>query len=600
MSLTFSDICNDLKTFLESICRTCSRIDNGEGQLQFKRIFAVVEESQSLFINEASEHHVSDEIKDVYDELLLWKLNIKPNDGLPQQICHDCLERLKGVKHFHNLCIDTQTLLQSYINHVDTLLESGSLGRLSPRGESVKSESRISPGPGLFNPEDLVEESPETPERAALTLNSPQLSPKSQLSPRYNKEVVYAESSMGTPPPLFDELNTEPIDMETMEYLKAESDPEMKLNSTLQSAPSEDILHPLNFISSSEDEDSEAGTVTDTETDAMSYDSNYAPRQSLQCKICMAIFPKRGLLKEHRSRMHPQEKPYICNICSKGFKSNFLLSQHKHKHSRLDSIKCEQCSKSFRSQLHLQRHNKNFHLTSTFTCHICNEKFENYTQMRFQYHVRQHGEKRFQCQFCEKSFHQKIHQINHERTHTKEQPFCCDVCGKRYRQQTACREHMLTHTDPTPFKCSICQKGFTQRSSLRLHLRGHSNHNKKPIFNCDLCGQSFTKESHFEWHKLNHKTYSTESKNSFGLENQTHINAHGIPHKMFYCKFCDKSFQKQQLLLLHERQYHGNMVEEEGDSESGHLYHSHFNLDRVLPHRTEGNFDKDILSLFTT
>lgn len=76
MSLTFSDICNDLKTFLESICRTCSRIDNGEGQLQFKRIFAAVEESQSVFINEASELHVNDEIKDVYDELLLWKLNV--------------------------------------------------------------------------------------------------------------------------------------------------------------------------------------------------------------------------------------------------------------------------------------------------------------------------------------------------------------------------------------------------------------------------------------------------------------------------------------------------------------------------------------------
>lgn len=47
-------------------------------------------------------------------------------------------------------------------------------------------------------------------------------------------------------------------------------------------------------------------------------------------------------------------------------------------------------------------------------------------------------------------------------------------------------------------------------------------------------------------------------------------------HKIFYCKFCDKSFQKQQLLLLHERQCHGNIVEEERDSESGHLYHSHF------------------------
>ncbi|XP_036337992.1 zinc finger protein 2 homolog isoform X1 [Rhagoletis pomonella] len=594
MSLTFSDICNDLKTFLESICRTCSRIDNGDGQLQFKRIFDITVEPLVTFSEDGEGFQASEEFKDVYNELLFWKLNIKPNDGLPQQICHDCFERLNGVKHFRNLCLDTQTLLQSYINHVDTLLESGSLGRLSPRGESLKSESRNSPAPLLFNPDDLVEESPETPER----LTSPQNSPNSQSlyqSPRYNKEIVYAESSMGTPPPLFDEMNTEPIDMETLEYLKAESDPETKQHPVQSLDPTPDILHPLNFISSSEDEDTDDESVTDTEPDTMPYNANYAPRRSLQCKICFAIFPKRFLLKEHRLRLHPQENPYVCNICSKGFKSNFQLSQHKHKHSRLDSIKCKQCGKHFRSQLHLQRHHKNFHLTSTYTCHICNEKFENYTQMRFQYHVRQHGEKRFQCQFCEKSFHQKIHQINHERTHTKEQPFRCDVCGKCYRQQTACREHMLTHKDPTPFKCSVCQKGFTQRSSLRMHLRGHSQHSKKKSrFNCDLCGQTFSKEAQYEWHKLNHKSYCKEPTTAFGLETQT---THGLTSKRFDCNICGKSFLKEKLLLLHERQYHGSVIDEEGDSESGLLYNP--SSDNRMRRTNEDTIDKDVLKFFS-
>lgn len=325
-----------------------------------------------------------------------------------------------------------------------------------------------------------------SPKCGAHDMMSPFSSPRLRLSPRFADlgNCLDTSSSMGTPPPLFEEIKTEPIDMETMEVMKAES--ELPFQEPLKKDYTR--MTPIN---SSDDEESSTPTSdeeVETEDSSSSEEEsiqNFKMKQKktihsyLKCKICGQSCQNRQQLKVHHLRFHPQEKPFECDICTSTFKSSFLLAQHKLKHNRPDTMQCGECKKYFRSQLHLQRHFKNFHLKSTYTCHICNQQFENYTQMRFQYHVRQHGGKRFSCSYCDKAFHQKIHLINHERTHTKEQPFRCDLCGKAYRQQTACQEHMKTHKDPTPFKCKHCSKEFSQRSTLRLHMQKMHNLEKQ-------------------------------------------------------------------------------------------------------------------------
>uniref|UniRef100_A0A1B0C348 C2H2-type domain-containing protein n=1 Tax=Glossina palpalis gambiensis TaxID=67801 RepID=A0A1B0C348_9MUSC len=302
-------------------------------------------------------------------------------------------------------------------------------------------------------------------------INCPHGRPR--LSPRFAEISAYADSSssIGTPPPLFEEMKTGPIDMETMESIKLRTwkKEETKLclnkNGILSTPTTDEDLDSDNSFSS--DEESLA--------DCPKHQNVKKTASHLKCKVCGAACANRQLLKAHHMRHHPQENPFACSICSSSFKSTFLLAQHKLKHNRPDTMQCQECGKYFRSQLHLQRHNKNFHLTSSYACHICHQQFESYTQMRFQYHFRQHGEKRFPCTYCHKAFHQKIHLINRERTHTKEQPFNCDFCGKAYRQQIACQEHMKTYKDPTPFKCKLCPKSFSQRSTLRIHMQKTPN-----------------------------------------------------------------------------------------------------------------------------
>lgn len=416
-------------------------------------------------------------------------------------MCEECFQRFKQVRAFREECLDSQRILKSYFLEFENILESG---KLSPAADLIKLE--------MDTKEDTVlckDTTRSSLKCCATDLNSPFSSPRLRLSPRFVElgNCLDTTSSIGTPPPLFEEIKTEPIDMETMEVMKAESElpyqEPMKKEYSIRSPDSSSDEEESSTPTSDEEVETEDSSSSDEESL-----QNFQVKQKkkvhsyLKCKVCGQSCQNRQQLKMHHMRYHPQEKPFECNICTSTFKSSFLLAQHKLKHNRPDTMQCEECKKYFRSQLHLQRHFKNFHLKSTYTCHICNQLFENYTQMRFQYHVRQHGEKRFSCSYCDKAFHQKIHLINHERTHTKEQPFRCDLCGKAYRQQTACQEHMKTHKDPTPFKCKHCSKEFSQRSTLRIHMQKIHNLEKQSNGQQNISRNSANQAAIFEQHNF--------------------------------------------------------------------------------------------------
>lgn len=389
---------------------------------------------------------------------------------------------------FREECLDSQKLLYSYFRDIDQLLQSNLSSPRSESGRAGDNHSRSSDSDQQqlrlqANQKMILHQIQKSNGGASSSSSSPKL----RLSPRFGEITAYADStsSMGTPPPIFEEIKTEPIDMETMESIKPESElPKSEepvavaddeadaksgdwhsIGEECDSA-GESSCHEEEEEEADEDEEVEEGEESESEN------QKKGPGNRLYCRICGVRCRNRVSLRTHRNLYHPQEKPYVCNICSSSFKSGFQLTQHKLKHNRPDTMQCKQCDKYFRSQLHLQRHIKNFHLTSTYTCHICNQQLENFTQMRYQYHIRQHGEKRFPCSYCPKAFHQKIHLTNHERIHTREQQqFQCGYCGKTYRHKPAYLEHMKTHQKPKAHKCIHCSKSFIQRGTFRIHLQ---------------------------------------------------------------------------------------------------------------------------------
>ena len=98
-----------------------------------------------------------------------------------------------------------------------------------------------------------------------------------------------------------------------------------------------------------------------------------------------------------------------------------------------------------------------------------------------------HGQKRFQCDFCKKEFKLRHHLTRHVRIHTGEKPYVCEFCGKAFVEDSGFRLHMRSHTDPNylKFECDICKKRFPTKHSLITHSIKHTD--ERP-FQCDICG----------------------------------------------------------------------------------------------------------------
>ncbi|KAK4873668.1 hypothetical protein RN001_013028 [Aquatica leii] len=167
-------------------------------------------------------------------------------------------------------------------------------------------------------------------------------------------------------------------------------------------------------------------------------------KSSFSCTKCDKSFARRHCLNEHLKK-HGNVKPFICDVCGKGFAVQWDLTSHKHIHT--DLFSCQHCGKRFSAPSKLQRH------------------------------VRTHtGEKPFMCDFknCGRSFSDKCNLIGHQLTHTNVRNFTCDICKRSYKTKNQLKDHMQAHSDNPVFKCNVCNKLYRWRTNLVNHIKKHS------------------------------------------------------------------------------------------------------------------------------
>ncbi|KAL7730246.1 hypothetical protein ACLKA6_016513 [Drosophila palustris] len=172
--------------------------------------------------------------------------------------------------------------------------------------------------------------------------------------------------------------------------------------------------------------------------------------QNAYCELCNKTLSSLSALKLHMEGMHKDFKRFICDHCGKQLKTITALSEHKLVHTDDRPFVCAVCSTGFKNKARLRVHSKT-HEKPNYECNICGKKL----QTRRTWNM-------------------------HKVVHSEDRKFKCDVCDALFKRSKTLKRHLLTHTGLRPFACNYCEQAFRCNSNLRIHkLHRHPHEFKK-------------------------------------------------------------------------------------------------------------------------
>ena len=168
--------------------------------------------------------------------------------------------------------------------------------------------------------------------------------------------------------------------------------------------------------------------------------STIAKKPSKICEFCGITVRVRNY-KSH-IMIHTGQKPFICVICQRSFRTSSSCKIHQSTHLKERNFNCHYCSKSFICRNSLAKHKLTHSRDMKFECQVCSAKF--YRQSCFRTHLSSHGIG-----------------ISHY----------CKICQKGFLWEARLKEHMNEHEGIKPFKCEHCTKTFSKKRNLSSHIR---------------------------------------------------------------------------------------------------------------------------------
>ncbi|XP_046971412.1 zinc finger protein 816-like isoform X2 [Vanessa cardui] len=170
-------------------------------------------------------------------------------------------------------------------------------------------------------------------------------------------------------------------------------------------------------------------------------------------------------------RIHTGERPCVCHICGKQFRTPNGLQRHlTETHEKQRRYICVMCHKNFANSQNLKQHMRIHTGERPFVCAHCGKRFTQSGSLHV--HLKTHSEHfPHRCAECGAKFRLRAGLARHRLKHTGERPHACALCGKAFRQRHELASHALTHSDAKPHACALCGTAFRQRRALRHHCR---------------------------------------------------------------------------------------------------------------------------------
>jgi KRAB domain-containing zinc finger protein len=205
----------------------------------------------------------------------------------------------------------------------------------------------------------------------------------------------------------------------------------------------------------------------------------------------------------------------------------------EHRPKRVKRFECDFCSKSFYEKQNLKSHMMTRHVIKEklIKCNQC--KYSGKSEHDLKRHMTVHN-KSFKCTKCDEVFSLKRSLAHHLKNHELPKEFVCH-CNKTFKSSSALKNHKIRSHKEKPageraFKCKTCDYAGTTAALLKCH---EATHVKK--FKCNNCSKMYAFEKDLQKH-LSHKPTSQFSC---------------FRDKDFACKICRKVFLNRQLLVQH-------------------------------------------------
>ncbi|KAL4718635.1 hypothetical protein ACJJTC_015313, partial [Scirpophaga incertulas] len=193
------------------------------------------------------------------------------------------------------------------------------------------------------------------------------------------------------------------------------------------------------------------------------------------------------ILKNVDIKRGTAERPFICDLCGKGYTQKITLKLHIKRHAGILDYTCNYCGKKVFELGALRRHERTHTGAKPYECSFCHKGFSDPSALMR--HERTHTNvKPYKCKLCGMLFSDASGRIEHEKRHWRQKKYECDKCPRQFYTKHDLVSHaQCVHSDVRRFKCDHCHKSFKRKSYLYIHMRIY--HTKGRQYECDDCGK---------------------------------------------------------------------------------------------------------------